>query len=411
MSEPVNSASAIRRRAREGDAGTKYGRVADRLRREIVRGVWAPGQKLPTWDVLCAQFSVGRPTLTRALAMLKSEGFIEADSTRGTHVTASPPHLSRHVLLFSSAPGRHGAAGWNLFWNSLAMEAMASRATGGAVVDVLFDVNTHADCAACAQVMEDARHHRLAGILVVLGGDLRNLRPAGGIPCIHIGGGPAEESPHHVGLDWQSFHAQAVEALLARGCRKIAVLANDMESAEACARVVAGKGGVVRPSWALFMPGTVPDGARNLTRLLVSRTQRERPDGLIITDDNLVSVALAGVLDERIVVPDDLRVVAHCNWPGTPPPPLPVMRLGFSAAAVLDAALAMASALRASSSPRTHIAVQPVFENDSIPRPQAASGPAAGQRNAVPTRARSSCGGSRPLQRPNRHHHHRKGSA
>jgi hypothetical protein len=363
MKEP-----APRSQVRKLRADAKYDGVADRLRREIVRGVWLPGQKLPTWDILGKRYAIGRPTLTRAMELLKREGFIEADSTRGTHVTEFPPHLNRYVLLFSSAPGRQGSAGWNLFWNALAMQATAFKKSGGPVIDVLFDVNVHVDCEAYTRMMEDARCHRLAGVFVALGGDLSLIAPPEDIPCVHIGGGKSPAgSPYAVHLDWHAFYAQATAALVKRGCRKIAVLSNDMDSAEACAREIVESGAECRPQWTLVMPGTSPGGARNLMRLLVSETQRERPDGLIITDDNLVSSALAGALDEGISVPDDLRVVAHCNWPGTPPP-ISATRLGFSAAEVLDAALSMASALRASRMTNTQVAVRPVLEQDSRPQ-------------------------------------------
>jgi DNA-binding LacI/PurR family transcriptional regulator len=54
-----------------------------------------------------------------------------------------------------------------------------------------------------------------------------------------------------------------------------------------------------------------------------------KPDGLIITDDNMVEHASMGLINANVVVPRDLDVVAHCNFPWPTPSVLPVYRLGY----------------------------------------------------------------------------------
>jgi hypothetical protein len=45
--------------------------------------------------------------------------------------------------------------------------------------------------------------------------------------------------------------------------------------------------------------------------------QRDRPDGLIILDDNLAGPALQGLAQAGVRLGQDLDVVTHCNFPST----------------------------------------------------------------------------------------------
>ncbi|NLB68895.1 MAG: GntR family transcriptional regulator, partial [Lentisphaerae bacterium] len=315
----------------------KFVDVANSLRRDIVQGVWLPEQKLPTWDILCKRFSVARPTLTRALAMLKREGFIAADSTRSTLVTTAPPHLNRYALVFPSSPGRKGVCGWNLFWDSLAQSASDNDIWAPSHIDIQFNVHANTNSEIYQKILDDLRKYCLAGAFVAYGEDLKDLVSINDIPIVRLfAGTPFKGKQSSVGLNWRSFHQQAADALLERGCRKVAVLSNDSSAADECAQILGERGVIIHPRWVLCLPGTMPEYARNLTRLLVTKEQYEIPDGLIITDDNLVPAALAGALDEGRRIPDDLEVVAHCNWPGPPSPMLHIMRLGFSARQILS---------------------------------------------------------------------------
>jgi DNA-binding LacI/PurR family transcriptional regulator len=58
--------------------------------------------------------------------------------------------------------------------------------------------------------------------------------------------------------------------------------------------------------------------------------QSERPDALLILDDNLVEHATAGLIAAGVRVPEDLDVVAHCNFPWPTPSVLPLTRIGFN---------------------------------------------------------------------------------
>lgn len=69
-----------------------YTRITNALRLRITDGIYAPGTRLPSEAALCAEFSVARNTVRRALSALQDEGlitvrpglgrFIQDDATR-----------------------------------------------------------------------------------------------------------------------------------------------------------------------------------------------------------------------------------------------------------------------------------------------------------------------------------------
>ena len=62
----------------------------------------------------------------------------------------------------------------------------------------------------------------------------------------------------------------------------------------------------------------------------------DRPDGIILADDNFLPAAVQGLIDADIGVPDDVSVVALTNFPNIVSTPVPVTRLGFDAGRILD---------------------------------------------------------------------------
>ena len=69
----------------------KYQRIADALRRDIKRGTYAPGTKLPAETALQDRFrdqfgSLSLPTLRQAISVLRTEGLIESRQGIGTFV-------------------------------------------------------------------------------------------------------------------------------------------------------------------------------------------------------------------------------------------------------------------------------------------------------------------------------------
>jgi GntR family transcriptional regulator len=73
------------------DGAPLYLKVAEVLRQRIMRGIWKPGELLPTLDVLMAEFKVARVTVREAVKLLESEGLLEPRRGRGTIVLPHEP--------------------------------------------------------------------------------------------------------------------------------------------------------------------------------------------------------------------------------------------------------------------------------------------------------------------------------
>jgi GntR family transcriptional regulator len=73
----------------------KYERVADDLRRKILRGELAPGEQLEAQTSLAERYRVSLPTVQQALGVLEAEGLLDAVHGIGTYVRANKQPLRR----------------------------------------------------------------------------------------------------------------------------------------------------------------------------------------------------------------------------------------------------------------------------------------------------------------------------
>jgi GntR family transcriptional regulator len=68
----------------------QYRQLADLIRAAIDGGEYAPGSLLPSEDELARRYNVSRPTVNRAMSILRSEGLIRVERGRGTIVRDLP---------------------------------------------------------------------------------------------------------------------------------------------------------------------------------------------------------------------------------------------------------------------------------------------------------------------------------
>lgn len=95
-----------------------YQRIVDAFRAEILTGRRAPGERLPSEHELAQEYGTSRPTVRRAIALLKAEGLVVTEQGRGAFVRPRP-----HVRLLLSGVNyrRHRTAGLTGF-NAQALE-------------------------------------------------------------------------------------------------------------------------------------------------------------------------------------------------------------------------------------------------------------------------------------------------
>lgn len=81
---------------------TLSSQVADALRAQIEGGLYAPGDKLPTEQVLVEKFGCSRTVIREAVATLRADGLLASRQGAGVFVLAPPPS-DETLTLFSHA--------------------------------------------------------------------------------------------------------------------------------------------------------------------------------------------------------------------------------------------------------------------------------------------------------------------
>jgi len=318
--------------------------VAD-FRRRIVSGELRPGQRMPTWDTLEVEYKIGRPTLMRVLARLKQDGLVTADSTRGTFVAERPPHLYRYALVFPEGPGQPG---WNRFWDGLDGDAANLQRTTPREIPCFYWTEPHPDNDSFLRLLREARSARLGGVIIVGG---RTLAEASvieqvALPAVLVQAEPSTTGSPTIYVDEDSFIEQSLGSLRAEGRRRPAIITNVIMSFERMMDRLAEYGLSSKPAWLQGVHTSHPWWAGQIVKLLLDPGQAERPDALIITDDNLADAAVAAIVELGLRVPQELSIVTHSNFTHPIAPVVPMLRLGYDTRKLLLLACDAIDALR-----------------------------------------------------------------
>lgn len=89
---------------------SQYRQLADLLREGIERGVYPPGSALPSEPEIAQQYGVSRPTVNRAVSILRAEGLVRVDRGRGTIVNEIPVIRRAAVTRYLKSEREHGGA-------------------------------------------------------------------------------------------------------------------------------------------------------------------------------------------------------------------------------------------------------------------------------------------------------------
>jgi DNA-binding LacI/PurR family transcriptional regulator len=320
----------------------KRNRILDELRRRIVGGRLKPGGRLPTRLELRDRFRVSVVTVQSALEQLTAEGFVEPRGRGGTYVADAPPHLSHYGLVLPIHPAHPS---WSLFPMALCNQAKALEDGAGCQIHCYYGVDGAGEGEDWRRLLADVNARRLAGLIFLHRPDYLARTPLFAkprLPMVAIADLATCPGVAVVNADWRSFFRKAVACLAAQGRRRVAHVAEASLGEEGhryFAQQVARQRLRTWPHWSQAASHANPVSARNVVRLLMAAPKRQRPDGLVLSDDNIVEHALAGLLAAGVRVPRDVEVVAYANFPWAPAAVLPVRRFGFHARQILESCL------------------------------------------------------------------------
>ncbi len=336
------------------------------LRRRIIEGYFPRDSRLPTRKQLMASLGVSPLTLQRALDRLTKEGFVRSIDRVGSFVAPNPPHLCRYPLVFISSP-TSSIGTWNRFWQTLSENVGSVEKQLGMQLPVYTGIDGHADNEDYRSLLRDLDCGRVAGLIfsqnpVVL--EESPLLTTPGIPRVAIS--RYAHTMSAVAHDFEAFFDRAAQYLASHGCRKVAMLILPWQMkvwGESIKSAIARHGLQSRPEWLQVISGA--ESAQTVVRLLMSGAQSDRPDGLILGDDNYIEHAAAGLIDAQIHVPVDLQIVTHCNFPEPLLTTLPFVRLGWDVRDMLKSALdVLASQRNGNNDPSHRRMIRPCFENE-----------------------------------------------
>ncbi len=335
----------------------KLQRVTRAICTDIASGKYPAGGKLPTYQELEKIHKVSYITINACIKLLKHSGLVVGRERAGVFVTEKPPILSRFALLMPKDALQH-----NRYLQTIMAVLGDESAKKGVDFEVFQSFEPHEDNPDYRKVLSQMEDMRIGGVAHVSMPSLPDSCQIQRFPGVPVVNGSTV-----VHFDQAAYAYKASAYLVSRGKRRIAVLSQDRSPL--LDKFLSGREKFQMESpeqWFIPVGMSSREGASNICRILLDLQQGKRPNGLIITDDNLVDHALAGVFRSRVAVPEDLEIVAHCNWPNPVTSVIPIKRIGFD---VREAVNAMIDALlkargRTGLQKTAPISLSPKFEEE-----------------------------------------------
>ncbi len=346
--------------------GVQATQIAGAMRADIVAGRPQPGQQLETRVQIEQRFQASPVTVQRALDTLIAEGFVVSRGRLGTFVSEQPPHRNRWAILFPLTPQSNG---WNRYFAGLLRETQRPVREGESIVPVFLARDGGMWRSEHERLAGDLRSGRLAGCIYVTKPAQLLPRdspiPGLGRPAVTLSGPTAGVCSVILGGNW----VERALGLLQHASRKRLAYIGSVPMAHHLAHshaLLSRYGLVLKEQWAVGInaDSQATPLARDIVRLLLDHPGSERPDGLIIGDDNLRDAALAGIKDAGLAASNDLTVVSHANHPEPDQPAMPCIRLGYDLREIVRSALAFLIAQR-DGQPAKDEVIQPTTDGDA----------------------------------------------
>jgi DNA-binding LacI/PurR family transcriptional regulator len=347
----------------------KRTRIERVLRERIITGKLAPGSVLPSRWELCRTFRTSIHTVQRAVGRLVEDQYLVSHAGEGTYVASAPPHLTQFALVIPHNPS-DGYSVWSRFWQALTGEAeRIGHESPPRKVLPFYGIYGVTDAEDYQRLLHLLRRQRLAGLIFaspphwLQGASI----PEFDVPKVGIMSVSSMHFPA-VTPDTHSYISKVLDHFARRGRNRIGAIFTETgaaENAEAFIAAARARGMRVEPQWIQAVGLTRVEWVRNTALLLLSgRRPKDRPDGLLLADDNIVEPASIGVRDSGVRVGEELDIVAHCNFPMPPDSVVPVARLGYDVRHFLRICMQSIDDQRRGITPQMQTLVPAVFEEE-----------------------------------------------
>lgn len=259
----------------------------------------------------------------------------------------------------------------NRFWSALLRAAESWEDVDGFSFRPYFLNDRHLDVPAHRTLCADLADGGLAGVLVVSSPHWLVGSPVldADIPRVCIGSvspqSVAKYRASYLNMGDSGIEPAVLQRFRSAGRKRVAFITHPSYHECPWLPCLREIGLETRPEWWLGMSPNYPEGARPIARLLCSWPVAQRPDCMLITDDNLVSYATAGVLDAGVHPPQDMLVAAHANFPYPTHAAFTCLRFGVDVVAMLRAGIAEIVRLGAGGTPGS-VLVERIIREQAI---------------------------------------------
>jgi DNA-binding LacI/PurR family transcriptional regulator/DNA-binding transcriptional regulator YhcF (GntR family) len=302
-----------------------YRQISEQVRELIVSGKIAPGTKLPSSADLATRWRTHAATIHAALTPLVKEGLLTRQPKIGTFVSKRRPRLTDVGIYYDSNIWLNQA---NAFKRAVHVELARLLEAEKVNVKVWFDPRVERQRAKAWPELAQAVERRQ--VQAVIATDVPEP-VVGWLQTLPVLTSFFTHAPvrNRVDLDFDQFAESSVQLLKKQGCRSAGVIsilqpghvsrAGDAAAASSdfyakFTAVCRAHGLEVRNEWIRTAHGFVRDESQEEFGYKEFRQiwrQPKRPDGLVVFPDTSVPGVVLSVLEQRIDVPDDLKLVVH----------------------------------------------------------------------------------------------------
>ncbi len=303
------------------------GQIQDYVRELIRSGKLTPGERLPSTEELARSWETHVPTVHKALTKLVAEGILKRHHGKGTFVAQREAKLT--CVGVSNTATNYGGS---LFLQALHTALKEELARLDIEMDVWLDPRSQTADEQPWLPLVKAAEHREFQALIVTNTNPRRLpwQQRLPVPTAFLS---SADLPECVGCDLDQMVEVSLRALVAQGCRSVGLIlqANPgythtpgdrsywVDFSDRFLGLAGELGLAIRNEWLRLSkladddPAQPPSEEFGYQEFRQLWRQPERPEGLIVWPDTAARGVIAGALEQRVRVPDELRLVLHKN--------------------------------------------------------------------------------------------------